>query len=157
KVDSVAVAEDIPDAPQVAVAAAAAPAATTDQPPASEEPAPEAPVAPASAPVISAPPPSGGGSFGYGVQAHMVDMGNEGLVMSLTTGMGFNWVKQQVEWKRFEASQGAIDYGALDSIVNAANAAGVSLLFSVVNAPAWAREAGHDASVGGPPADPATF
>jgi hypothetical protein len=30
-------------------------------------------------------------------------------------------------------------------------------LFSVVNAPAWARPAGFDASVGGPPADPNTF
>jgi uncharacterized protein YraI len=162
-VDAVAVTEDIPEAAPAPVAAApaaetasAAAAPAADQPPASEEPAPEAPAS-APAPAIAAPPPSGGGSFGYGVQAHMVDMANEGLVMSLTTGMGFNWVKQQVEWKRFEASQGAIDYGALDGIVNAANGAGVSLLFSVVNAPAWAREAGHDASVGGPPADPNTF
>jgi hypothetical protein len=87
----------------------------------------------------------------------MVDMGNEGAVMSLTQGMGFNWIKQQVEWKRFEASQGAIDFGALDGIVNAANGAGVSLLFSVVNAPTWAREGSHDASVGGPPENPQTF
>jgi hypothetical protein len=31
------------------------------------------------------------------------------------------------------------------------------VLFSVVNAPAWAREGGHDGSVGGPPADPNTY
>lgn len=150
QVGQVAVAENIPEP----VAAAAAPAPAADQPALpGEQPA----AAAASAPVIAAPPPSGGGSFGYGVQAHMVDMGNEGSVMGLTQGMGFSWVKQQVEWKRFEASQGAVDFGALDGIVNAANGAGVSLLFSVVNAPPWAREAGFDANVGGPPADPQTF
>lgn len=150
---AVAVVTDIPEAPQVAAAAPA------EQSPAQAEAAPAevaAGAAPA-APAVAAPPPSGGGSFGYGVQAHMVHAGNEGLVMSLTQGMGFNWIKQQVEWKVFEPSQGSIDYGALDNIVNAANGAGISLLFSVVNAPAWAREAGHDASVGGPPADPQTF
>jgi uncharacterized protein YraI len=161
EVNGVAVADDIPAAPQAVAAAAPAAAATAPQPaaeqPAAEQPAAEQPAAAASAPVVAAPPPSGGGSFGYGVQAHMVDMANEGLIMSLTKGMGFNWVKQQIEWKRFEANQGQIEYGPMDSMVNAANGAGVSLLFSVVNAPDWAREPGFDAGVGGPPQDPQTF
>jgi hypothetical protein len=59
-------------------------------------------------------------------------------------------VKQQVEWKHFETSKGAREWGALDSIVAAANGAGVKVLWSVVNAPAWAR-GGQDLSVGGPP------
>ena len=83
------------------------------------------------------------------------DMINQ--VMGSTKGMGFNWVKQQIEWRVFEGSPGAIDFGSSDSIVNAANAAGVNLLFSIVNAPAWARESGFDGSVGGPPADPQTY
>lgn len=33
----------------------------------------------------------------------------------------------------------------------------MNLLFSVVNAPAWAREGGFDGNVGGPPADPNTY
>ncbi|MCC6167054.1 MAG: SH3 domain-containing protein [Caldilineaceae bacterium] len=135
----VAVAADIPEAP----AAAAAPAGGD--------------AAPAAPPVVSAPPPSGGGGFGYGIQAHMVHNDQAGQVMAMTTGMGFNWVKQQIEWRVFEGSQGAIDWGSMEGIIGAANGAGVSLLFSVVNAPAWAREAGHDASVGGPPADPNTY
>jgi uncharacterized protein YraI len=135
---SVAVAQDIPEPP-----VAAAPAA------------PDGSSAPP--PVVSAPAPSGGGSFGYGIQAHMVHNDQAGQVMAMTTGMGFNWVKQQIEWRVFEGSQGAIDFGSADGIVNAANAAGVNLLFSIVNAPAWAREGGHDASVGGPPADPGTY
>ncbi len=97
--------------------------------------------------------------FGYGVQAHMVDTSDAMIaqVMSSVKGMGFNWVKQQVEWKRFEASQGARDFGALDPIVNAAGGSGINVLFSVVNAPGWAREGGADLSVGGPPADPQTY
>ena len=120
---------------------------------------PRAGPAPAAAPVVSAPPPSGGIPFGYGVQAHMVhtsdDMINQ--VMGSTKGMGFNWVKQQIEWSVFEGSPGAIDFGSADPIINAANAAGVNVLFSVVNAPAWARERGFDGSVGGPPQDPQTY
>ena len=111
----------------------------------------------ASAPVVAAPAPTGGGSFGYGIQAHMVHNDQAGQVMASVQGMGFNWVKQQVEWSVFEGSEGAIDFGALDGIVNAANGAGINVLFSVVNSPAWARESGFDSSVGGPPADPQKF
>ena len=150
--DSVAV---ITDLPEPVVAAAAVPAEAVGG---GEAPA-EAPAPVAAAPVVSAPPPSGGIPFGYGVQAHMVhtsgDMINQ--VMGSTKGMGFSWVKQQIEWRVFEGSPGAIDYGSADPIVNAANAAGVNLLFSVVNAPAWAREPGFDGSVGGPPQDPQTY
>ncbi len=151
----IAVAENIPDPPSAAAPAVAA-ASTSEQPPA-EAPAEEPAAAPPPAAPVAAPPPSGGGSFGYGVQAHMVDANNEGLVMSLTTGMGFHWIKQQIEWKRFENTQGHIEYGPMDTIINAANASGVNILFSTVNAPDWAREPGFDASVGGPPLDPQTF
>ena len=117
----------------------------------------QAAAAPAPAPAVSAPPPSGGGSFGYGVQAHMVHNDQAGQVMNVTAGMGFGWVKQQVEWKVFEPNPGDFQWGALDGIVNAANGAGINLLFSTVNSPPWAREPGFDASVGGPPQDPQTF
>ena len=137
---SVAVATDIPEAPVAAAPNTAAPDTSASAPP-----------------VVAAPAPSGGGSFGYGVQAHMVHNDQAGQVMAMTTGMGFNWVKQQIEWRVFEGSQGGIDYGSADGIINAASASGVNLLFSIVNAPAWAREGGHDGSVGGPPADPATY
>jgi uncharacterized protein YraI len=132
-VNTIAIAEDIPEAP---VAAAGAPA---------------------SAPIVAGPAPTGGGDFGYGIQAHMVHNDQAGQVMAMVNGMGFNWVKQQVEWRVFEGSPGAIDWGALEGVVNAANGAGINLLFSVVNSPAWAREPGFDGSVGGPPQDPQTY
>lgn len=138
---AIAIAE-IPEAPAAAEQVAAAPA---ENAPASSAPA--APVA------VS----GGGAGFGYGVQAHMVHVGNEPKVMAMTQGMGFNWIKQQVEWKVFESSPGARDFGALDGIINTANGAGINVLFSVVNAPAWAREGGHDGSVGGPSENPQAF
>ncbi|MCB0132545.1 MAG: SH3 domain-containing protein, partial [Caldilineaceae bacterium] len=146
--DAIALATDIPEPPEVVVAEAA------------PVPAADSGAAPApAAPVIAAPPPSGAIPFGYGVQAHMVHTGDTMIqqVMASTAGMGFNWVKQQIEWRVMEGSPGNIDWGSMDPIVNAANGAGTNLLFSVVNAPAWARESGFDGSVGGPPADPQTY
>ena len=98
----VAVVTDIPE-PAVAARQRPAPAESGGCP------------GPGCRPVVSAPPPSGGIPFGYGVQAHMVhngDMINQ--VMGSTKGMGFNWVKQQIEWKVFEGSPGSIDFGSAD-------------------------------------------
>ena len=91
-------------------------------------PADAAAAAPADA--AAAPPPAaaaaGGGSFGYGIQAHVVDNGQIFAVLDSEGGMGFNWLKQQIEWKRFEsAGPGQIDYGAMDEIVSAADGRGV--------------------------------
>ena len=83
-----------------------------------------------------APEPSGGGGFGYGVQAHMLQNGQAGQSMAMVAGMGFNWIKQQIEWKLIEPGKGDYQWGAIDEIVNAANAAGINVLFSVVKAPA---------------------
>ncbi len=122
---------------------------------------PEAPESSAGAPVqaataVNAPPPVGGGSFGYGVQAHVLGGGVDDA-MNATAGMGFNWMKQQVEWRVFEGTQGNVDFSELRRVADAAGGRGINMLFSVVNAPDWAREPGFDASVGGPPADPQTF
>ncbi|MCB0047468.1 MAG: SH3 domain-containing protein [Caldilineaceae bacterium] len=122
-------------------------------PPESAVPAEGAPV---QAAAVNAPPPSGSGFFGYGVQAHMLGGGIDAAT-NATSAMGFNWIKQQIEWRLFEGSPGAIDFSELRRITDSAGARGVSVLFSVVNAPEWAREPGFDAGVGGPPADPQTY
>lgn len=119
-------------------------------------PAPEPVAAPVSAAASSAPPPAGGGFFGYGVQAHMLG-GGIGEAVNATAEMGFNWMKQQVEWRIFEGSPGAVDFSELRRIVDAAGGRGINVLFSVVNAPPWAREPGFDPNVGGPPADPQSY
>ena len=120
--------------------------------PAAEQPAVQA--AAAADPV--APPPSGAGFFGYGVQAHLLG-GGAGAALNAVNDLGFNWIKQQVEWRLFQPQPGAIGFGELGGIVSEANNRGINVLFSVVNAPEWAREPGFDGSVGGPPADPQSY
>jgi uncharacterized protein YraI len=156
--NNVVVVTELPEAPAAAVALAAAPAAEAAPAEARAEEAAPAPAA--AAPVAAAPvaAPTGGGSFGYGVQGHVVDNGQIFPVLDKIGGMGFNWFKQQIEWKRFEgAGPGQIDWGAMDEIVNNSGSRGVNVLFSIVKAPAWAREPGFDGSVEGPPLDPQTF
>ena len=114
------------------------------------------PAPPAAPAVVSAPAPSGGGGFGYGVQAHMFH-GQEGPVMQKTRELGFGWVKQQIEWKHFEEIQGQYKWHDMEPFINAAGSNGISLLFSVVNAPDWAREPNFERGAGGPPQDPNTF
>ncbi|MEN6479795.1 MAG: NBR1-Ig-like domain-containing protein [Anaerolineales bacterium] len=112
----------------------------------------EPPVAAASTgPVVGA--GQVGGYFGYGIQAHLD--GNIEQILSSINGLGFGWVKQQVEWFRYNPAPGQYDWGHLDQIVDAANAHGVNVLFSVVKAPSWARPAGDTDQ--GPPSDPATY
>ncbi|HSJ56062.1 MAG TPA: hypothetical protein VLC95_02715 [Anaerolineae bacterium] len=136
----------------------------TPEPTATPTPVPQQPKPTSAAPKPTAKPAgsSGGGStsyppantnFGYGIQAHMVHNNQAGAVMGKVRDMGFGWVKQQVEWKHFETAKGAYEWGALDEIVHAADASGVRILWSVVNAPSWAR-GGQDLSVGGPPQNP---
>jgi hypothetical protein len=77
--------------------------------------------------------------------------------MDAVSDMGFNWIKQQIQWKLFAGDGGGGNFGDAGAIVNEAGARGINVLFSVVDAPGWAREPGFDGSVGGPPADPSTY
>ena len=104
----------------------------------------------------SAPAPASS-DFNYGIQAHLIYLEDRSLPFANTTGLGFGWVKQQVEWKVWEPSEGNIDWGEMDGIAQEAQANGLSMFYSVIGAPDWAREEGFDASVTGPPADPATL
>ena len=125
-------------------------------PPASTPtPAPAGPApTPTPTPAPAAPAPVA--AFGYGIQAHMIHVDNNS-VLGHVNNLGFNWIKQQIEWKVWEPSQGNINWGEMDAIVNDSRAKGINVLFSVVGAPSWARESGYDSSVAGPPSDPATF
>jgi len=93
--------------------------------------------------------------FGYGIQVHAP--GGDQHAIDSVKGLGFNWIKQQVEWHRHEGSQGQYDFGGLDALVDQANASGIRVMLSVVKAPHWARPGNTDFGVEGPPADPNTF
>ncbi len=100
--------------------------------------------------------PRGNVGFAFGIQAHMLDA-DLNRIFDLINGLGFTWVKQQVEWTIIEPAKGQYNWGPLDAIVNTANARGVNVLFSVVKAPKWARPGNTDWSVEGPPANPQDF
>jgi hypothetical protein len=90
----------------------------------------------------------------WGIQGQYFNQ-NMTQVMTATQAMNLQWLKQQIRWQDFEPTPGTILWGPIDDIVN-----GVPqhpLLFSILAAPGWARPAGHDASVVGPPGDPATY
>ncbi|MFN8499471.1 MAG: hypothetical protein U0641_16600 [Anaerolineae bacterium] len=142
-----------PDAPFGEVVQAAPPPPPADTAAVADTSAPAAPAAPAGP--VAAPKPGGVG-FDYGIQGDFISDGNHDRAMGAVNQLGFNWIKQQVEWKRFEPSKGNIAWGDLDRLVNDANAKGLNVLFSVVKAPAWARPA-DDRSVDGPPANPQDF
>ena len=93
-----------------------------------------APSAAGSAAVPAAPVAAGApAGFGYGVQVHAPD-GDQGVI-DRVKGMRFNWVKQQVEWFRYEGAKGERNFSGLENLVNQANANGVNVMFSVVKAP----------------------
>jgi len=96
-----------------------------------------------------------GGYFGYGIQADMITDGNHDNIFHHVKTMGFGWIKQQVEWFRYNPGPGQYNWGPLDRIVDGANANGINVLFSVVKAPKWARPPGDTDE--GPPADPNTY
>lgn len=91
----------------------------------------------------TAPPPTGSTGFRYGFQAQYYGV-NQQQVLGAVTGAGFGWTKQQVRWLDVEGNKGSFNWGALDSLVAAANASNVKLLFSVVTAPAWAAAPGGE-------------
>lgn len=105
------------------------------------------------APAVTAKATAGPG-FAYGIQADMI-MGDPVQVMEHVRALGMTWVKQQVEWFRYHPAPGQYEWGALDRIVDAANAYGINVLFSVVKAPQWSRPAGDTDQ--GPPADPNVY
>jgi LysM repeat protein len=76
--------------------------------------------------------------LGYGIQVHLIGQDKD-RVLGAVNDLGFSWIKQQIEWKLFEPVRGQIQWAELDAMVNAAEAHHLSVLFSVVKAPAWAR------------------
>ena len=85
-------------------------------------------------------------AFGYGIQAEAsADLDR---VIKAVNDLGFGWLKQDVRWAQVEPARGEFDWVALDAIVQDCDAAGIRLMLSVIQAPAWSREG--QAGVGPP-------
>jgi spore germination protein YaaH len=123
----------------------------TPTPTSTPTPAPTKKPQPAQPPSSSAPPPSTGQSFDYGIQAHVWGQ-QHGPIIDAVKGLGFRWLKMQVEWKHHEGQgKGQYNWEEIDRIVDSCQANGIRLLASVVKAPTWARGPSPDLSVEGPP------
>jgi LysM repeat protein len=121
-------------------------------PPPQGTPAPTPPPGGTPAPTPApAPDPS---AMQWGIQGQYFNQ-DMTQVMTATNDMNLQWLKQQIRWMDFEPTPGTILWGPIDDIVEGAPAK--PLLFSVLAAPGWARPAGYDPQVVGPPADPATY
>jgi len=116
---------------------------------------PKPTAAPQAAAQVQAVAPRGGASFAYGIQAHI--FGDDQRIYDHVKALGFTWVKQQVEWFRYNPAPGVYNWGDLDRIVDGATANGLNVLLSVVKAPDWARGPAADHSVDGPPQNLQTF
>jgi len=106
---------------------------------------------PAQPPSQAGPAPSTGLGFDYGVQAHVWGQ-QHGPIVEAIKGLGFRWLKVQVEWKHHEGrGKSQYDWNEIDRIADSCQANGIRLLASVVKAPGWARGPSADLSVEGPP------
>ncbi|MBN1317472.1 MAG: beta-galactosidase [Anaerolineales bacterium] len=99
---------------------------------------------------------NGAPSFGYGVNAQLIDQPIVPL-LNIVTAMRFNWIRQSVRWSEIEPQPGDYRWGQLDRIVENTNLRRIYLLLVVSGTPEWARQAGSDPTYDGPPADLENF
>ena len=104
----------------------------------------------------TAPPKEGEGEeeevFGYGIAVHGI-VGDADYTMGQVESLGLGWVKQQLRWAHFESGPGQMDWSGFDWVVEAANKRGIKVMFSVVDAPQWARPSYSDENPEGAPPD----
>jgi len=101
-------------------------------------------------------PRRSGPHLGYGFCAHLLGQ-NIDPVLDAVQAAGFDWVRQTLEWRQFEPLKGHIDWQPLDEVVQAVADHKMHLVLTISRAPTWARPAGHDASIYGPPAEPSLY
>ncbi|NLF02291.1 MAG: cellulase family glycosylhydrolase [Anaerolineales bacterium] len=95
--------------------------------------------------------------FGYGIAINGTGGGPVEFMMGQVESLGLGWVKQQVKWSSFEGSPGTMDWSGFDVVVEEAGKKNIKVLFSVVDAPTWARTYQDDNTQGAPPDDFAVF
>jgi hypothetical protein len=76
--------------------------------------------------------------------------------LDMMQSAGVNTVRVMIPWAGIEPTKGTYNWTRVDTIVNAANARGMSVLGMVNSTPQWAAQAGQPA-LSGPPASNAVF
>ncbi len=91
--------------------------------------------------------------FAYGIEAFF-DGQDISTLVGYIEELELSWVRVRVDWRFIEPEPGIFDFDNLDAIVEALIANDNSILFTVTNAPAWARASVDE---NGPPDDLNTF
>jgi len=118
------------------------------------------PVEPTMPATPSQPPTTGAveEEFGYGIAIHGTGGGDVGYMMGQVESLGMGWIKQQMRWTDVERTEGQMEWGNYDWVVDEANKRGIKVMFSVVDAPSWKRsDYVDDNPEGAPPANLADF
>jgi hypothetical protein len=92
-------------------------------------------------------------TFAYGIEI-FIDGQPISEIVQRVDELDVQWVKILVSWRELEQTKGQIVYGDLDTAISALNNAGVKILLTLTNAPAWARDSQDE---NGPPRDLADF
>ncbi len=97
------------------------------------------------------PPPVPKPSFGIQIDPNTDDLPR---VLRWAQGLGFGWIKVQMQWAILEQEPERYRWVELDRLVQLSNDFGFKLLLGVVDAPGWLRSG---VGYNGPPRDPAEF
>jgi hypothetical protein len=81
---------------------------------------------------------------------------NVSKTLDMMQSIGVNSVRIMIPWAGVEPANGVYNFTQIDTIVNAANARGMSVIGLLDETPGWAAKPGTPA-LSGPPASPATF
>ena len=87
--------------------------------------------------------------FAYGIQAFFDGQAVDQVVANIDS-LGVGWTRIIVDWGELEPTEGEFDFASLSEQVTALDAAGQNILFTVTNAPSWARTSQDE---NGPPDD----
>jgi len=76
--------------------------------------------------------------FGFGLQV-FIDGSRAGELAARVKELGADWVKIDVSWAKIETEPDVYSYSALDSMIAAMELAGLKIMLTVHDAPAWSR------------------
>ncbi|HLF25965.1 MAG TPA: NBR1-Ig-like domain-containing protein [Anaerolineae bacterium] len=104
-------------------------------------------------------PPAGGGRMEYGIHAHYYgyidgEYGAQNILLYVNE-LGLGWVKIQFRWGDYDYYCGGPDLERLNTMISAANNAGLKVMLSVVTAPPCTH--GWTSDVHAPPDDAAAY
>jgi polysaccharide biosynthesis protein PslG len=95
--------------------------------------------------------------FGYGIAVNCVGGGDPDYWLGQVESLGLGWAKQQVRWHDFSGTPGEMDWSGFDAFVEAADRRNIKVMFSVVDAPNWARSYTDENTEGAPPDELSVF